>query len=161
MPSKLNPADDATRGLKLSTSEKNERWVNGPEFLHTTKEDWPTQPTSLTISNEDKEIKKIKCNAAVVSSNDVIIKFLEEITSKWYRMKRIVATILSWRSKTPLDVELLQRAERAILRMIQHRAFWEEIDSLTKSPKEGAKKGSSLVKLSPFLDEHGICGGFN
>ena len=95
VPSKLNPADDATRGLKFSTSEKNERWVNGPEFLYTPKEEWPTKPTSLTISNEDKEIKKMKCNTAVVSSFDVVIKLLEKITSKWHKMNRIVATILS------------------------------------------------------------------
>ena len=156
MPSKLNPADDATRGLKFSTSEKNERWVNGPEFLYTPKEEWPTQPTSLTISNEDKEIKRMKCNTAVVSSFDVVIELLEKITSKWHRMKRIIATILSWRSKTSIDVELLRKAEQAILRMVQRRTFREEIDILTKSPKEGVKKGSSLVKLSPFLDQHGI-----
>ena len=65
-------------------------------------------------------------------------------------------TILSWRSKTSIDVELLQRAEQAILRMNQRRNLWEEIDTLTKSPKEWVKKGSSLIKLSTFLDEHYI-----
>ena len=47
VPSKLNPADDTTRGLKYSMSPNDERWINGPEFLHERKEEWPTQPKSL------------------------------------------------------------------------------------------------------------------
>ena len=32
VPTKSNPADDVSRGLSLSTTSKNDRWLRGPEF---------------------------------------------------------------------------------------------------------------------------------
>ena len=38
--SKLNLADDASRGLKASELIDNATWINGPEFLYEQHEDW-------------------------------------------------------------------------------------------------------------------------
>lgn len=43
VPSKENPADDISRGLNLSTTPKNYRWINGPEFLYKHETNWQSQ----------------------------------------------------------------------------------------------------------------------
>ena len=160
VPSKQNPADDASRGLKLSATTKNQRWTSGPDFLRQPECFWPRQPTTMTLCQDDKEVRKVKCNVAKVSSKDVIT-ILEELTSKLRRMKRIVATILCWRLKTEINTEILQRAEIAIIHLIQLRAFPEEMTLLQNQDsddqiKQQIKKNSKLVKLSPFLDVNGV-----
>ena len=36
-----NPADDASKGLKLEELTKNGRWLNGPAFLWKEEANWP------------------------------------------------------------------------------------------------------------------------
>lgn len=162
VPSKQNPGDDTTR-LKLSMSPKDERWINGPSFLYLSSKVWPKQPDELILCNDDKELKKIKCNFTSTTP-DHVISTLELLTSKWYRMKRIVATILNWRyklKKTKLSKQLItvqdpQRAENAIIKLVQRRAFEEEVTISQDSSNQSVKKGSPLIKLSPFSDENGL-----
>lgn len=112
---KDNPADDTTRDLKLSNSINDKRWINGPEFLYKDESEWPKQPSSFILCQEDKEIRKIKCNT-IISGTDELLSVLESLTSKWLRMKRIVAAMISWRRGKPVTVEALQYAENAVLR---------------------------------------------
>ena len=88
-------------------------------------------------------------------SEDVIVT-LEKLTSKWHRMKRILATVLKWCSsyKFNINVNTLQDAESAIFHLIQKRAFGSEIESLGSG--QTVKTNSAIFKLSPFLDEYGI-----
>ena len=155
VPSKENPADDTTRGLKLTSSDKDKRWINGPDFLYKPRSNWPKQPKSFTIDQDDKELKKIKCNSTLVKSRD-IITILEERISTWLKMKRVVVTILSWYRKKSISVEALHNAEFAIIRLVQRRAFSEEVESLQRSTGSSVKKSSPLLKLCPFIDDNGI-----
>ena len=41
-----NPADDASRGLAISSVTKNSRWINGPDFLWEPESRWPAKGTS-------------------------------------------------------------------------------------------------------------------
>ena len=41
VPTDLNCADDATRGLHVKELLPNHRWFTGPEFLYKKEEDWP------------------------------------------------------------------------------------------------------------------------
>ena len=36
-----NPADDASKGLKLDELLQNERWLKGPSFLWKSESEWP------------------------------------------------------------------------------------------------------------------------
>ena len=90
VPSKENPSDDTTRGLKFNDTAKDKRWIHGPEFLYKPIQEWPAQPTKLKINNDDKEVKRVKCNA-VMAKKEHVLSTLEQHASKWYKMKRIVA----------------------------------------------------------------------
>ena len=57
VPGKENPADEASRGISAKELLENERWLNGPEFLHNKdptaclKKTFPTQldPTDIEV----------------------------------------------------------------------------------------------------------------
>ena len=161
VPSSDNPADDASRGLNSSNTSKVERWIHGPLFLHQPKSWWPLQPSTLNIYHDDKEIRKVKSNIIINSLNESLITHLETRTSSWLRMKRIIATVLIWRSKEKrILVENLKKAESAIIRLVQQRAFGDEVNTIISSAspqsKGKVKKRSQLANLSPFKDSEGI-----
>lgn len=163
VPSNENPADDASRGLNSSTSSKIERWIHGPAFLHRPRCNWSSQPSSLSLNQGDKEIRKVKSNVIIKCSNESIITQLEQRTSNWLRMKRIIATVLMWRSKEKkILVEDLKKAQSAIIRLVQKRAFADEVKTLSSTAnrslqiKGEVKKRSQLAGLSPFVDNEGI-----
>lgn len=54
-----NPADLASRGLKVESLLKNMTWVSGPQFLIRSKEEWPANPDD----SPEKEAKK-PCSCA-------------------------------------------------------------------------------------------------
>jgi hypothetical protein len=53
VPSELNPADHASRGIKATDTDYLDHWLNGPSFLWTNECYWPQQPTDL--AGDDKE----------------------------------------------------------------------------------------------------------
>ena len=70
MPSNLNAADIASRGLCPSKVDLADMWFNGPPFLKCDEREWPEQPDLSRVSDdnkEDPEVKKMK-----LSSNDVL-----------------------------------------------------------------------------------------
>ncbi|XP_023192327.1 uncharacterized protein LOC111609249 isoform X3 [Xiphophorus maculatus] len=57
--SKENPADDASRGMKAEEFLKCKRWINGPEFLHRSEEEWPKlEVDHHVIPADDPEVKR-------------------------------------------------------------------------------------------------------
>jgi hypothetical protein len=67
---KLNPADDASRGLTADEITQNERWLKGPEFLWQPNEAWQNQPEpGLKNLDNDPELK---------SENPILAATIEE-----------------------------------------------------------------------------------
>ena len=56
-PGKVNPADDANRGLEMQEFLKNERWLKGPSFLHRSEDHWPENKFEK-VTEEKLEVKK-------------------------------------------------------------------------------------------------------
>ena len=55
-----------------------------------------------------------------------------------------------------LDVELLQEAEKCIVKMVQLKYFNEKLKQLKMKNKENVKISSKISSLDPFLNENGI-----
>ena len=157
---KMNPADDASRGINITRYLKNRRWFEGPVFLQQplhllTK----LNTTKFTIDDQDPEVKSIKVNK--ISLHDNILSRLTSRTTKWLKLKRIVATMMQWRNRRrDIEIENLRMAELTILKLVQQEAFSEEIDILQKQGgaemSQTVKKVSPLHNLNPFLDNEGI-----
>ena len=59
--SKLNPADDASRGLEVDAVVDSNRWTKGPDFLWQSEEMWPVRPVAMDPERDqecDLEEKK-------------------------------------------------------------------------------------------------------
>ena len=59
VPSNLNPADDATRGLDASKLINQSLWINGPYFLKKFEDKlWPVAPCDLPVIPEEFTVLK-------------------------------------------------------------------------------------------------------
>jgi len=167
VPTKENPADDASRGLTADEMLKSKRWLNGPKFLWETNDSWPEQPNNLPdVSQDDNEVKK-EVQAFNVSVNkdegeahtDKLINHF----SSWYKLKKSTAWLLRYKSyimskhrkekkqencyQVPLSVEELQQAEIEIIKYEQRKYYNEEITRLkSNSP---IQQTSKIIRLNP------------
>ena len=93
VPSDLNPADLASRGIQPNEPSKLHYWLKGPEFLNTTHHNYPEQPENLPpIDDSDCELKK---SAYFISQNG-----LTEIInrhSSWTSLKMSFAWLLRYK----------------------------------------------------------------
>ena len=109
--SNLNPADALTKPLHAS---KLSSWLEGPQFLLKTEENWPKQPTELVHDKilSSKELSKNNKNFLNVHRFNLIIDFENLLTkriSSWRRLVRVVAWLK--RFMFPQQYEQLNAAE--------------------------------------------------
>jgi len=57
IPSEINPADIASRGMYPHETEKLENWLNGPKFLNNDREMWPESKSGIHVDTDNIEIK--------------------------------------------------------------------------------------------------------
>ncbi|XP_070560303.1 uncharacterized protein [Ptychodera flava] len=100
VPSELNPADCASRGIQLDhiNGRLLQLWYEGPQFLWQPRSSWPTEPTDLPeIPEDDKELKKAKVytmqkNTSIDDSDS--LESLMYRCSSWYKLQKSVAWLL-------------------------------------------------------------------
>lgn len=182
--SPINPADDITRGL--TPEELSGRWLDGPEFLHAPREQWPR---SLELQGDkldgDPEVKQGYPQRVFIAthSEDEGVDALMKRYSSWFRLKLAVAYILRirnylrWKAghevpfdessmTQPISVIEMKDSEEAVIRYLQRKHFKKEYDCLSgkkdkEDPKENPRKckmlrSSTLSKLNPKVTERGL-----
>ena len=105
VPTKENPADDASRGLNAARENSSSRWFQGPSFLWQEDKIWEKQTVNEELSEDDPEIKK-DIKVCTIIKNKRIIAHLSEKVSSWSKMKRISAIALCYKQR------LLQSVQR-------------------------------------------------
>ena len=122
------------------------------------------------VSDEDPEVRKVvKINVTNIQNSSVLSR-LQEITSSWIKMKRIMALIMAikgiWLNRIgkvsslnqlndSIDTEMIQKAQEKIFLLVQAESFANEIKQL-KSEKKMVPESSGISQLDPFLDNRGI-----
>ncbi|KAK7909879.1 hypothetical protein WMY93_014563 [Mugilogobius chulae] len=92
--SKLNPADEASRGLAADSFLACHRWINGPDFLKKPQQEWPVPFEPQPIPSDDPEVKKDVLVYAIDSNpEDATFKLLHYFSS-WSKLKISVAWFL-------------------------------------------------------------------
>ena len=171
---KLNPADDASRGMTVEAITESNRWIRGPDFLWQNEENWPKRPPVMDQDTEDHCAPEVKKATFVSLSHPAIVEIdkLFDRFSSWFQLKKFVAWMLRYKSHlrhavakrkrgealqfngerkvNPLDVKEMEHSEKAIIKAVQGRSFHDELLSLTSSRRE-VKKSSSITKLDPIL----------
>ena len=93
----LNPADNASRGMRADAFLKERCRLNGPDFLDKCEADWPklsTQP--LVLSDSDSEVKKTVVAFATTIHEDPLTRFIESFSS-WDKLIRSTAWLLKFK----------------------------------------------------------------
>ncbi|PFX14229.1 hypothetical protein AWC38_SpisGene21626 [Stylophora pistillata] len=139
-----NPADDASRGLSTEELIHKNRWTSGPSFLLEAEDcSWPKQPdVPVEIKGDDPEVKKERKTFSVASTVEVdFLNRMVQSCSSWYRLKKLMAWILRYRSNllrecrgrkearakvlisgkpSPISVEEMHYAEIEVLK----KSYW-------------------------------------
>lgn len=96
IPTTQNPADDASRGLKIEHLVQG-RWIDSPKFLWEAEREWPVYPVDTEIV-DDLEVKRnFIANAVVTEDTGNVTKRLITHFSSWKRLKVAVGWLLKFK----------------------------------------------------------------
>ena len=134
VPTKLNPADFASRGLVHTDSDRKAAiWFDGPEFLWHTEENWPADNNQEGISDTDPEVKySLQVNLVLTcnSSLDILEK-----KSTWKKIRKVIAVMMKFKEKITkavsqsndpkqmINLNMIQKSETTTIKVVQRRHF--------------------------------------
>lgn len=88
MGSKVNPADEASRGLRAEEFLTHGKWIKGPEFLYLSGKEWPVSDIEPTvIPADDLEVKRESAVYAIVKHSEDPTHCLINYFSSWRKLK--------------------------------------------------------------------------
>ena len=158
IPGSMNPADLLTRGISAQALVQSSMWLRGPDFTELSQHQPPVDTSAVVTSLSESCL----VSADSISPSAPLIEFPR--FSSLQKLTRSVAWILRFatnartaadqRKRNELDSSELRAAEQVIIKQEQSEAFADDLSRL-RSDLPVAKQ-SSLMTLSPFLDEEGI-----
>ncbi|XP_076247806.1 uncharacterized protein LOC143187478 [Calliopsis andreniformis] len=159
-----NPADLISRGSNPRALINNDLWWLGPSWLTAESDHWP-QSVEEAVEVPDERKKLVMAATVASNANELFFRY-----SNYTRLLRITAYCLRFVSNvrgkmggklistktqnTILTATELQVAQKQLIRLAQREIFNNEIEALRKDHM--VPKQSSLLSLSPFLDNSGL-----
>ena len=172
VPTHLNPADDASKGM-LAHDPKWGRFHNGPDFLWQREEEWPakqvvTRPFPAHILATSAEPKPAPSAPWALRVSEKVATWRGKLRRVALFKRVIMTCVVRQRRRAllsnagylaaPSNAEL-NDAERLIVSSIQNQSFHTEMESLRRCDAENLQKvaaKSPLAALCPFIDDAGI-----
>ncbi|XP_062717081.1 uncharacterized protein LOC134292190 [Aedes albopictus] len=162
VPSKLNPADAATKWGKNACPDVCDEWFQGPEFLRLSEEHWPKQ-THHSIQPEEE------LRPCFVIRESIDQQSILDFTrfSKWRRLLGAMAYVHRFvdncrRRRRGEQLQLLylsqdemKKAKNSLMRIVQYQEYPDEMALFSKGPIE-LPRTSRLYQLTPTVDEWGV-----
>lgn len=163
VPTSLNPADMASRGVHPHMLKSSTLWWEGPPFLKQEDREWPTK--LLPLEEEPlPEVKLLASYSFAVNNKECLENKVIDFSrfSNFLRLKRTVAYVLRFinnckgkqRVSQALSAEELQRACTLLIKLSQFETFYKEIETLSKGHQLHNK--SKLLPLNPFVDSEQV-----
>ena len=165
VPTELNPADLASRGMPVADLLDSKLWWKGPDFLHDFVTCFPAQPTDEIPSECAAEERKVPLTVSSVSKTTDLPSFLNLIDLTAYEhvykvcnilalVLRFVAVLRKQAKKIDLPVFITSNERRVVLarltKAVQDVEFSEEIALLEKGCQ--LPRRNRLSTLYPFVD---------
>ena len=157
VPGVLNPADDGSRGMQISSFGPECRWWRGPDFLWQSQDQWPVPEQVAEVPQDDEELQIRKCVMAVSTGSSLDL-FLRRYSS-WSRLQVLMAWLLrfisfiksrkSSVSSQPISLAETRSSDLEIVRLVQCQHFSSELELLQKGQQVRGR--SKLANLSPIL----------
>ncbi|XP_075990122.1 uncharacterized protein LOC142985760 [Anticarsia gemmatalis] len=142
-----NVADDATR-LQEDVISADDRWFQGPEFLHMPEDQWPTeQPFEVETEEVLHTIQECKQDSWLTDPT---------CFSKYEVLVRATARVLAFidikirRIALRLEIKHIERAESLLIQHAQQESFGEEIKRLRAG--RPIPRTSRLFRLDPVFE---------
>lgn len=167
---KQNPADLATRGIKVRDLINNRLWFYGPDFL-STKVDFQVMSNSDSVLSRDLPEQRgltlavsVKCNPLIdaiskqsnfcrlVNTFEFVVWFIRNCFPRMISRKPTINDLLN-------GTNVRQASLSCIIRIVQFQFYEREILAIRGS--KSLTKGSSLYNLDPFVDKTGILRNFS
>ena len=158
-----NPADHASRGLYGDDTTELNMWLQGPEFLKATKNDWPSQPDSLPLM-DNTEVMNVNTHAVIHTPHVHSLEWLILHCSSWCKIKRLIAWLTKYKEwsiqryinsdvnvNKEFSVTDLKSAETCAIKIVQQVEFIADYISLCK--KSRVLQSSQLASLSPIMQD--------
>lgn len=160
VPSKDNPADLVSRGVKADRISTSLLWWSGPNYLKLNESEWPKMPNIIVKQNLPELITI--CSLAVNYNTDLICNLINN-KSKLAYLQNLIAYIQRFihncRNKIKkftgcLSAQELQNSLNLIIHKSQLEMFPEEYAILiTRKPLPNKNR---LIAYTPFLDSNNI-----
>ncbi|KAM7402818.1 hypothetical protein PAMP_018029 [Pampus punctatissimus] len=170
VPTHLNPADHATRGLPAEHLSHS-TWLSGPPFL-TGSSQGQIQKASFNLINpeHDTELRPEVVSCATSLSKGTLGAARFERFSSWSRLLKTIARLLhivtcfeaatesrchGWhKCDKSITEEQLQQAKAIIIRAVQSEVYADDIRQVECG--ESVPKQSPLSKLNPVMDTSSV-----
>lgn len=163
VPGTQNPADIATKPHDWDTPQKQDMWLNGPNFLKQPQIEWPetiiAQPTMNEEALKVLRITVIQPEHGAVADPTRVSSWLRMVRVTAYaqrflngaRMKRENRTTCDrWLSKAELEL-----AEFELYREAQ-RTFSDEMELVKAGKEDDIPRNSELYGVDLLIDKEGI-----
>nr|CAB3263161.1 uncharacterized protein LOC104265735 [Phallusia mammillata] len=167
VPSKLNPADEASRGLTSEALVTTGRWLRGPQFLLESEDHWPVSPIVLPdLPAEFSPVKKQEVSIHMVVEKQTIVERIIHRYSSLHRLKKSIAWLLRYKNfllsrvrrdkavvdnRGSLSVEELNAAELELIKYVQRKHFSPELAALEKGSLSKTSVKRHMFKLNPMV----------
>ena len=181
VPTKENPADIGSRGLRPSDVEGIKPWLEGPPWLQSGKDTWRLGTGNLTAqpTSKDLEVKKINVIYLKQKASKLLVQPLQNLFQRYSTLEKLKTTtawllrlqkIYKTKSKRGLSagerlttVEM-EQAELELVRSAQWSCFPMLMLALSSQPplndeellSVAQKQQKNLRELAPFVDEYGL-----
>ena len=94
VPTRLNPADYISRGVKAEKLLTSETWWTGPAYLHEDVADWPEDKLQGLKRDESEDRKNPSCMVAMRVISTAESRLKPENYSDWLRLIRVTAWVM-------------------------------------------------------------------
>ncbi|XP_022828982.1 uncharacterized protein LOC111358223 isoform X2 [Spodoptera litura] len=160
VPTNMNPADLASRGVEHQDLLSSSLWWEGPSFLQKERSEWPQN--SFVVQNLP-ELKVHSLIAALDNSDDGSLFIEFKRYSSFNKISRIFAYVLRFvnncnknkhKYSGPISSDEINNSVVLLIKKCQVQSFPFEI-GLLRQGKQLPQK-SKLLQLTPFVDSHDI-----
>ncbi|XP_055633289.1 uncharacterized protein LOC129773669 [Toxorhynchites rutilus septentrionalis] len=164
VPSECNPADEATKWGSGPYFSKDSQWFNGPEFLRSPEQEWPSYSDPIV-----DPIDEIRPSVYFHTQWEALIDY--ERFSTWEKLQRCMAYVLRFVNNVSRKGErriglIMQQeyeaAETEIIKQVQMEVYADEVmvlrnnQTLPGNKQQSIEKSSKLYQLMPIIDERGM-----
>ena len=159
VPTRQNPADAASRGVKATELKDHTLWWHGPAWLATHPVALPVQPTEAHLTKMREVEAKPEHQLVLAVVKEVCF---EENQNSYQKLIKIVCWtrrfIVFMKTKVKKGHNYLTTAEgqdatNILLQRSQQRSFPQEVAAAKATPPKELSTHSKLLILRPMMDE--------